>query len=113
MRKAHIIRYFLAAPLMALFAFAITPRIILHDAVAHHKDTPFATNDKQDAQLNNAGFNCNCDNLVVESPFTGELEVQSLHVLTMYLVLPVPRGENLSFIRRFYSKLRGPPTSVA
>lgn len=98
---------------MALFAFAITPRIILHDAVAHHKDTPFATNDKQDAQLNKAGFNCNCESLVVESPFTSILEVESLQLLTMYAPLPAVGKENLSFIHRFYSKLRGPPVTFA
>ena len=55
--------------MLIVFAFSVTPRILLHSLVADHRDTPRKHNNSTEQQLSKTGFNCNCDNLVVESPF--------------------------------------------
>jgi hypothetical protein len=98
---------------LAVFAFSITPKIALHDFVANHKDTPIKSNAQKQAQLHNAGFNCNADNLVVESPFTDPQEPD----LTSLSGSPSPKNaENFLVIigRDLYlAHLRGPPVFPA
>jgi hypothetical protein len=53
---------------MLIFSLSITPKIALHSLVANHKDTHSHSDGRTD-QLNKAGFSCDCNNQVVESPF--------------------------------------------
>jgi hypothetical protein len=55
--------------MLALFALGVTPKIVIHALAAHHTDRRRAVGHQQDDQYNRAGFHCNVDNLVVESPF--------------------------------------------
>lgn len=80
--KTVFIQRVLAGFFLLLFAFGNTPRLTLHNLVANHKDTrtrQYNIN-SQGTQLGNAGINCQCDHLVMESPFVeaGEKPVQAL-----------------------------------
>jgi hypothetical protein len=64
-----------------LFAFSITPKIVLHNLVANHKDGKTKTSlpDAYSTQLSKASFNCQCDNLISESPFVAEVQPHLLY----------------------------------
>ena len=95
--------------MLAVFAFSITPKIILHHFVANHKDTPYASNFEKTAQIHQAGFNCSCENQVVESPFTEEFGPDQNLVKTVFpfrLILDIKEFNNPQF---YYHTLGGPP----
>jgi hypothetical protein len=97
--------------MLVFFAFSITPKKLLHDLVAHHKDTR-ALSVKQDSGLphiSKAGFHCQCEQLVAETPF--------LHGNTAFslLITPLIIARYDQPVIAFYSaedtssRLRGPP----
>lgn len=107
-KKSTIGRQFIAAVLLMIFSFSITPKKLLHDAIATHKDKIVAFTNNS-LQLNNSGFACKCDNLVAESPFTGQDNQVD------FSALPVFSEEQSDVLYHFYSadyfffELRGPP----
>jgi hypothetical protein len=113
LKKNTIIRSLLAAFMLVVFAFSITPKIVLHDFIANHKDTPFKSNFEKDAQLNKAGFNCSCDNLVVESPFTVELAPVQIIIASVFPARLTGHTNNFNSGHHFYFELRGPPAEIA
>jgi hypothetical protein len=100
----------LAALMLLLFAFSVTPKLILHDLVANHKDTALKSSTDNNAQFNIAGFNCGCDNLVVESPFVENsitAEIITQQVFSEYINT---EAEDFISVNQFYFELRGPPS---
>jgi hypothetical protein len=95
--------------MLAVFAFSITPKIILHNVVANHKDTPLSSGSEKNAQVNKAGFNCNCDNLVVESPFTEELEPFQIIINNFFAPQIIKNSNSIKAVAHFHPSLRGPP----
>jgi hypothetical protein len=95
--------------MLVLFAFSNTPKKILHDLLADHKDSPVKTRDSKTPQLDVSGFRCNCDNLVVESPFLDEGPGPEIIITSFYLALPVETVNNLSLVHPDDATLRGPP----
>jgi hypothetical protein len=96
--------------MLMLFAFSVTPKLILHDLVADHKDTPLRSSTDNNVQFNVAGFNCGCDDLVVESPFVNTqvaAEIIAPQIFSQHI-----NAEIRSFISadQFYFELRGPPS---
>jgi len=97
---------------MVLFAYGITPKITLHNLVAAHKDgrTKTSLPDPFSTQLGTASFNCQTDNLIIESPFAAE-------VTPLVVIPPVPLYPAFCdrFVADVYSfpvfsySLRGPP----
>jgi len=55
--------------MLALFALSVTPKIVIHTLVAHHVDNHRDLGHDQADRYSNAGFHCNIESLVVESPF--------------------------------------------
>jgi hypothetical protein len=110
--KQKTIRSILAGGFLALFALAITPKIALHALVADHTDTHLRFDHGTSDQLNNAGFHCATDNLVVEFPFLH-------HALSLTIGSAVPytafRAAGLecplSTLHPLYG-LRGPPANL-
>ena len=113
LKKYNHIRRLLAVVMLGLFAFSITPKIILHDVVANHKDTPYKSNYEKNAELNKAGFNCTCDNLVVDSPFTEDLRTDQGLSIGYFLQRLAGDANHFNAGHHFYSKLRGPPVEKA
>jgi hypothetical protein len=108
MRKP-IIRKFSAGFLLILFAFCVTPKKVLHDLVAHHRDGALAGSMK--SQFLHAGYHCHFDDLVVDSPFVTEIspfEIKIFSVPLPYVVEPIPAVHVNSLFSRV---LRGPPVS--
>jgi hypothetical protein len=95
--------------MLSVFAFSITPKIILHQFVANHKDTPFASNYEKTAQIHRAGLNCNCDNQVVESPFTDDFRPFQIYINSFFSSPSVPDTEDFQNAQFHYQTLRGPP----
>ena len=110
MAKNQYIRKVLAALMLILFAFSITPKLLLHDLVANHKDSPLPSSAKNNAAFNKAGFNCGCDNLVVESPFV-ENPVAALSIVPqIFSSLFTAEPNDFISLVHFYIELRGPPS---
>ena len=97
--------------MLVLFAFSITPKKLLHDIVADHHDTKCTLDHSNDAngQLTNAGYNCQTDNLVIESPFENASLVIEIFIAIKY----APQNEFLTngfiYSDHFVVGLRGPP----
>jgi hypothetical protein len=103
----------LAVVMLLIFGFSITPKIILHDIVANHKDTPFQSNHNQTAQLSAAGFSCNCDNLVVESPYTKDFNALQIKTILFFKSHFADVVSSFYSQHHFYSGLRGPPAFIS
>jgi hypothetical protein len=107
--KNLVIKKIVAAFMLTVFAFSITPTIVLHNWLANHTDTYKKATDTKAQQLGKQTFNCHCDNIVAESPFTepGTFKnlspIQIFTVATTVNILQLPSSPTI-----FYS-LRGPP----
>jgi hypothetical protein len=96
--------------MLVLFAFSITPKKALHDVLTNHRDRHYQQNASGDDQLTRAGFNCKCDNLVAESPFTGH---DNRFELTVPRFFPDQKDAvlyNYYSTPHFFFELRGPPS---
>ncbi|HEU4470916.1 MAG TPA: hypothetical protein VFR58_07535 [Flavisolibacter sp.] len=109
MRSVSIIRKSLALAMLLLFTLSVTPRIYLHDLVADHQDY-YGYNDPVKPTVSQSGFQCDCQDQVVSTPYLEMPVQQSLTVPLFYTGRP---GLYYSF---FYSAptsttdLRGPPS---
>jgi hypothetical protein len=107
--KHQTIRKIVAAIMLIVFAFSITPTIVFHNWLANHTDTYKKATDTKGQQLGKQTFNCHCDNVVAESPFTepgtftGSVPPQSFVVTATVRIVQLPASPTI-----FYS-LRGPP----
>jgi hypothetical protein len=68
LRARNFIQLFFGWALLLVFALSITPRQLLHDALAHHTDQSVEASGN--AYITRAGYSCDRLNLVAESPFT-------------------------------------------
>jgi len=105
-----IIRQFLAGLLLIVFAFSITPRQVLHDWLANHKDTASHCSFEGVTHFSTDGFHCNCDNLVAESPFTWQHHSIEFHQAQQYAVMQGTVPPRFYPQTHFFFSLRGPPT---
>ena len=109
MFKNQIIKKLVAVALVMVFAFSITPTIVFHNWLAIHTDTFKEDNTKSD-QLGKQTFNCHCDHVVAESPFTEpEKAVITYPAQTFSLSKSELQVQFISAPNFLYS-LRGPPT---
>jgi hypothetical protein len=105
-----IIRKLLAGFLLVVFAFGITPKRTLHNLLADHKDGKTSASARPvGTVLARASFNCQCDNLISESPFVSDSVAEEITATNLFPVFitggiqqPVSSSP-LSF------SLRGPP----
>ena len=97
--------------LLVLFALGITPKITLHNLVANHKDgrTKSAFPDPYSTQLSKASFNCQCDNLISESPFVTEPAAAPEMPVSVFDVYQHGFIEEVYSSNCFSFSLRGPP----
>ena len=95
--------------MLIVFTFSITPTIVLHNWLANHTDTCKKSADNKTPQIHNKTFNCHCDNIVAESPFTEPVKFISEAPISFFAaastvdIVQFPSSQIL-----FYS-LRGPP----
>ncbi len=106
------IRRVLAGIFMVLFAFGMTPKLILHNLVANHKDgrTKSSLPDPYSTQLNKASFNCQCDDLVSESPFIPATSSSYVLLVSSFADYQDTFSEKVYSSQAYCSSLRGPPS---
>ncbi|HVM87856.1 MAG TPA: hypothetical protein VMT76_06680 [Puia sp.] len=95
--------------MLIVFAFSVTPKILLHNLVADHRDTPLAHNYSHDQQVSKTGFNCNCDNLVVESPFVNNIDRIDVKITRNFSEQYIAYTNYFISLHQVYFTLRGPP----
>lgn len=104
-----ILRRSLAGVLLVLFAFSIMPKKILHDWIVSHTDGVAAVVKSETAQVGKAGFSCDCQNLVAESPFTADGQSIDFVLPLVYNAMPGSFACQVSTSSLFFYSLRGPP----
>jgi hypothetical protein len=107
--KRQAIRKIVAALLLIVFAFSITPTIVFHNWLATHTDTYKKTADKKSDQLGKQTFNCHCDHIVAESPFTEPGTIVCSAILKVFTAVTTPEIVQLSHSPIIFYSLRGPP----
>jgi hypothetical protein len=107
--KNLIIKKIVAAAMLLVFAFSITPTIVFHNWLANHSDTVKKSTHTNGDQLGKKTFNCNCDNIVAESPFTEpDKAIITYPTQCFSLHKAEPQVQSTSSPYFLYS-LRGPP----
>ena len=94
--------------MLLVFAFSITPKLVLHNLFAGHIDNVPVKNSKFPLQVNTAGFNCDKDGVVATAPFVADGPVRFFYPLNYFS--PYASGQvALSAAVHMYDPLRGPP----
>jgi hypothetical protein len=106
-----VIRRLLAGAMLIVFAFGVTPKKILHDLVANHKDNRVVASASAIIKISADGFTCKCDNLVAESPFTDAVDQHVLPAATSFAVQESAMLACIYVSTHFFFSLRGPPTA--
>jgi hypothetical protein len=106
--KNLAIKKIVAAFMLIVFAFSITPTIVLHNWLANHTDTCKKATDSKE-QVGKQTFNCHCDNLVAESPFTETETFKSLSPLQIFAITITVDITQLTSSPTIFYSLRGPP----
>ncbi|MHA4807229.1 hypothetical protein ACX0G9_03955 [Flavitalea flava] len=113
MLNQRIIRSISALGMLVLFALGITPKIAVHSLVADHKDTHLTGKHDRADQYNKAGFHCDCDNLVVESPFIYSFTDVQIGLPVCFLIYQVRAAHQILCTAPFLFGLRGPPVAAS
>ncbi len=106
---SKIIQKVISGLLIFLFALSITPKSVLHDLIANHRDTSSVSSNVKGYQVSKAGFNCHFENLVVESPFITSSPAIECSGPFSFSILQNDITENFFTQYYFFSELRGPP----
>ena len=111
LRQNIHIRKLFAIGILLIFAFSITPTKVLHFFFANHKDANVKnTKTSKTAILSVAVFNCQCDNLVVESPFTLQCQLIVTDIPELFFINNQAPESSFHCIDHFFFELRGPPS---
>lgn len=108
--KNLVIKKIVAVSMLIVFAFSITPTIVFHNWLANHSDTiRKISGGGTGEQLGKITFNCHCDHIVAESPFTepGKLIIQQ--AVSLFTIEQVDALDQLTTAPFIFHSLRGPP----
>lgn len=110
MLQSRFIRKTIAAFLILVFAFSITPTIVLHNWFANHTDTCTQQKNSQSPQISSATFHCHCNSMVAVSAFTepGQFEIAVVEKVFNTATSTEIVQPTTSLI--IFHALRGPPT---
>ena len=95
--------------MLIVFAFSITPTIVFHNWLAHHTDTVKKITDTKGEQFGKKTFNCHCDNIVAESPFTAPDKVIIAPEIKQFSIVKVDVPVHFTTPALIFFSLRGPP----
>ncbi|HVY73381.1 MAG TPA: hypothetical protein VG890_01045 [Puia sp.] len=109
MRNRNTIRKISAFSLLLLFSFSVTPKLLLHQLIANHRDTAYSVSKDQKATVDKAGFNCHAEDLVVNIPFIPGAETVYPVTLPSTLVSFSSKVFDALTAQEFFFELRGPP----
>ncbi|MEO6541302.1 MAG: hypothetical protein ABIN74_09940 [Ferruginibacter sp.] len=109
MYKNQAIKKIVAAAMLIVFALSITPTIIFHNWFAGHTDTAKKITDQKDEQVGKQTFNCHCDNIVAESPFTEPAQTIIPPAEQLFSPVKFDKQRSLTNSPNIFHSLRGPP----
>jgi len=95
--------------MLCVFAFSITPTIILHNWLADHTDAVKKTSTGGQDHVGKKLYNCHCDNIVAESPFTESNSFVFSPQRPVFVVTKTGNTVSLSTSEPLSRSLRGPP----
>jgi len=92
----------------------ITPKSLLHDSFATHKDFGVNCKEKSGAvHFHAAGVKCDCDNFVIDAPFCAiQFDITYLHE-AVYSVKQSDYHSSYTSLSFALASLRAPPVSIA
>jgi hypothetical protein len=97
--------------LLMTFSFSITPKIVLHNLVAHHKDI-HPTNHSTSDQVAQAGYHCDCQSLVVVLPYLDLPAYIPQDAADRFLTFQVSTEDQVHSFGHFIFGFRGPPSAA-
>jgi len=103
----------IASWLLMVFILGVTPKILLHDMVADHQDSPVQSNFSNNDQVSADGYTCTWDNQVVESPFVINYIPFDFSTEKIINTPPFFYTKKFRSIHFSLSGLRGPPYHYA
>lgn len=109
--KKKNIKRLIAAFLFAVFALAVSPKVFVHKLFASHSDAVSKSCNAKSPQINNAGFNCQCDHQVAESNFVGNFISPIFISFQAHLFINPPEISFVS-VSPLFINLRGPPAKI-
>lgn len=107
--KNQVIKKIVAAVMLIVFAFSVTPTIFLHNWVANHKDSVKRLSDTDQEQVSKISFNCHCDNIVAESPFTEPVVIIPVPGMQIFSTQKSDKPVHFHSTPQIFHSLRGPP----
>lgn len=111
LQKKLIIQKITSALLLVLLVLGNTPRRWLHDTFASHTGCTTAASVKHDAALVDVQKpHCDCDDVVIESPFTSFTIQKLLPAVTYSGIIGCTIYPQLEFSFADTATLRGPPS---
>jgi hypothetical protein len=107
--KNQSIKKVVAAVMLIVFAFSVTPTIFLHNWVANHKDSVNRSAAAHKEQVSKKLFSCHCDNIVAESPFTEPDVVILVPAIQIFSLQKFDKRVCFSSSQYIFFSRRGPP----
>jgi hypothetical protein len=107
--KTQTIKKTVAAAMLIVFAFSITPTIVFHNWLANHTDTFKKDANTKGDQLGKQTFNCHCDHIVAESPFTEPGKAVITYPTQSFSLFKAELQLQSTSSPYFLYSLRGPP----
>jgi hypothetical protein len=86
----------------------VTLLIVFHNWLAGHTDTAKKCTDTKE-QVGKQTFNCHCDNIVAESPFTEPATTVISPAEEVFSLVKFDRHQSLTSSSHIFLSLRGPP----
>jgi hypothetical protein len=108
--KNQTIKKIAAAVMLMLFAFSITPTIVFHNWLAGHTDTVKKSAETKGEQFGKHTFNCHCDHVVAESPFTEPDKTLITYPAEAFSLFKAELQVQYISSPCIHYSLRGPPT---
>ncbi|MCX6208481.1 MAG: hypothetical protein NTZ59_02980 [Bacteroidetes bacterium] len=107
----HINRKILAYFFVLLFAFANTPKRILHDVVTSHKHSTHQEKSctHKHTEVTTSGYHCDTENLVVNGIYTIVFEPTFIFAKPDFFIAFSASAYYTQTLHQQYFLLRGPP----
>ncbi|MBA3674728.1 MAG: hypothetical protein H0W75_07195 [Chitinophagaceae bacterium] len=83
----------------------------MHNIFAKHLDNKFKKSNDKPYQLSNSGYNCDNNNVVVQSPFVNDSNNFEFSLFPSF-VSYIFKNISFSSTSVIYSPLRGPPVNI-
>jgi len=108
LKNSNTIQRLVAALLLLLFTFCVTPKRVLHDLLANHRDVQ-TSHHLPLKQIAASGFHCHIDDLVVVAPFLPGIQAMVVHILSSAPRHFAQTADSFSFACISFREGRGPP----